>query len=140
MGYPWPDCKLWLRCAVFHVSSCSSLSFLFVAHDNKTYYIAQPVNCVGSWTTEGQCSKSCGTGQVKQTYSVSTTAANGGTECEAADGATRYVNCGTNACRMSFVALCCAQMADVLFSCPQHRAVATQLSSSLLVGAGPTSC
>ena len=53
-----------------------------------------PVNCVGAW---GACSVSCGDGT--QTYAVTTPAANGGTACPVANGATRPCTgppCGVN--------------------------------------------
>ena len=42
------------------------------------------INCVGSW---GDCTVTCGGGT--QTYAVTTAAANGGTDCQAADASTQ---------------------------------------------------
>ncbi len=55
-----------------------------------------PVNCVGSW---GACSKTCGSGT--QTFTVTTPAANGGTSCSYANGATQ--TCNTQACPQNCV-------------------------------------
>ncbi len=54
-----------------------------------------PVNCVGSWVG---CNVTCGTGI--DTYTITTPAANGGTACPTADGATKacvLAPCGVDA-------------------------------------------
>ena len=59
---------------------------------------ACPVNCVGSWSGFGACSKSCGTGTQSQTYIVTTAAANGGSACPATHGQVNTQTCNTQAC------------------------------------------
>eukprot|EP00996_Jenningsia_fusiforme_P001400 NODE_2286_length_1241_cov_21.778523_g2082_i0.p1 GENE.NODE_2286_length_1241_cov_21.778523_g2082_i0~~NODE_2286_length_1241_cov_21.778523_g2082_i0.p1 ORF type:complete len:251 (-),score=28.57 NODE_2286_length_1241_cov_21.778523_g2082_i0:143-895(-) len=49
-----------------------------------------------AWSAFGACSATCGTGTQTRTWTVSTPAANGGTECPAALSEDR--NCNTNAC------------------------------------------
>ena len=60
-----------------------------------------PVNCIGSWGIFGGCSKTCGSGTQSQTYAVSTPAANGGTACPVAQGATNTQTCNTGVCPVS---------------------------------------
>lgn len=58
-----------------------------------------PVNCVGSWLLNGNCTGACGggNGTLPELFNVSTAAANNGTDCEAAHGATRSSTPCTNA-------------------------------------------
>ena len=62
---------------------------------------ACPVDCVGEWKTTGTCSKTCGGGQVTQTYSITQFASNGGESCAFADGATQEADCNMHACEPS---------------------------------------
>jgi hypothetical protein len=57
-----------------------------------------PVSCVGSWSAYGPCNATCGGGSRTATYSVGQDAQHGGAACEAADGAVRTEECGTDAC------------------------------------------
>ncbi len=59
-----------------------------------------PVNCVGSWYNDDTCSASCGGWVYLQIYSISTPAANWGTSCAYANGATRWgsTSCNTYSC------------------------------------------
>ncbi|MDB4031338.1 hypothetical protein N9471_00480, partial [bacterium] len=62
---------------------------------NCTCLAGPPVDCVGTWSESSACSEGdgCGTGTTSQTYTVTTDAANGGTACEAADGAVATAAC-----------------------------------------------
>ena len=62
------------------------------------YCESEPVPCVGEWGAWGDCSEPCGTGTQSRSYSVSIAAANGGAQCEAADGAQDSQDCNTDAC------------------------------------------
>ena len=62
---------------------------------------ACPVDCVGEWKTTGTCSKTCGGGQVTQTYSITQFASNGGESCAFADGATQKQIANMHACEPS---------------------------------------
>ena len=56
------------------------------------------VNCVGSWSEYGDCSESCGGGTQSRTFTVTTPASGGGTECDAANNATESQDCNQQAC------------------------------------------
>ena len=58
------------------------------------------VNCAGSWNNNATCSLSCGGGVYQQTYTISQNAANGGTACPYANGATQWggTSCNTQPC------------------------------------------
>jgi hypothetical protein len=60
-----------------------------------------PVDCVGSWLPAGACQGPCGVsnGVLPELYFITTAAAHGGIECEAAHGATRSsTECSTLPC------------------------------------------
>ena len=55
-----------------------------------------PINCVlGSWSNEGGCSKTCGSGVMQQTNAIITNPAHGGTICGPRQ---RTVSCNTQPC------------------------------------------
>lgn len=56
------------------------------------------VNCAGSWSGWGICSAAC---TQTQTFKVQQPASNGGTVCEAADGATQTQACGGGSCKQA---------------------------------------
>ena len=65
----------------------------------KCFYHAGSVNCAGNWTDDATgCSVSCGNGTKKQTFHITTPAANGGANCTAADLATQNVQCNLGTC------------------------------------------
>jgi hypothetical protein len=78
-------------------SSYASLGFyaLTVTYPAVTAEPPKPVDCVGSWSSYGDCDASCS--QVS-TYGITQTAANGGAECPTAAGATRSQTCTGGAC------------------------------------------
>ena len=56
------------------------------------------VDCVGEWTDQGTCSKTCGGGWKKQKFIVSKRAQNGGASCSASENALRDVKCNEHDC------------------------------------------
>jgi len=64
-----------------------------------------PVDCVGGWVDNSTCSASCGGGVKQQTYTITTPAANGGTSCPYANGATQWgsTSCNTTVCPVNCV-------------------------------------
>jgi hypothetical protein len=60
--------------------------------------MATKVNCVGSWSSYGSCSASCGGGNQTRTYRVSVPASGGGNACPYAHGQTQSQSCNTGAC------------------------------------------
>merc|ERR1711994_289961 len=56
------------------------------------------VNCVGSWSGYGSCSATCGSGVQTRTYTITTNAANGGSQCPQVNGATQTRTCNNGAC------------------------------------------
>ncbi len=61
------------------------------------------VSCIGSWSDNGTCSKSCGGGVEQQTYTITRNASGGGTACPYTNGATQWgsTSCNTQACLCS---------------------------------------
>jgi len=60
-----------------------------------------PINCVlDSWTNEGGCSKTCGSGGMQQTRAILTNPAHGGKAC---GPRRRTVNCNTQPCPINCV-------------------------------------
>merc|ERR1719320_1006668 len=59
---------------------------------------ACPVNCVGSWSAYGSCSKTCGPGSETRTYSITTPASGGGSQCPYFDGNTQNRICNNGSC------------------------------------------
>jgi hypothetical protein len=57
-----------------------------------------PVGCVGTWSAFGTCSVTCGAGTRTRAYVISRPAADGGTACSVADGATQTQNCNAGLC------------------------------------------
>eukprot|EP01047_Picozoa_sp_COSAG01_P079211 COSAG01_NODE_14935_length_1393_cov_18.225657_1_plen_325_part_01 len=62
-----------------------------------------PINCVGAWGSWGSCSATCGGGTQIRSFSTITAAANGGSACTAAQGATQSQTCGTTPCPVNCV-------------------------------------
>lgn len=60
-----------------------------------------PINCVGSWSEWSACDKTCGGGTQNRTYTVTTAAQNGGTQCLVANGTRETQACNTQACAVS---------------------------------------
>jgi uncharacterized protein (DUF1800 family) len=61
------------------------------------------INCIGSWSQYGTCTKQCGGGTQQRLYSVRVTAANGGNVCPSVNGATQTRTCNVNRCHSAFV-------------------------------------
>merc|ERR1712054_730919 len=59
---------------------------------------ACPVDCVGSWSSYSACSATCGDGTQSRVYSVTTSASNGGAECNSVDNETQSQDCNDGAC------------------------------------------
>ena len=58
-----------------------------------------PVGCEGDWGPwSTECTATCGGGVLSQEYSIASPAQYGGAECDATDGATNTVPCGTGPC------------------------------------------
>ena len=57
-----------------------------------------PIDCEGSWSELPPCSKECGGGTQKQTYTFTRNAENGGNECPATNGQERIINCNEHPC------------------------------------------
>ncbi len=66
---------------------------------------ACPVNCVGSWSNNANCSATCGGWVYQQTYTITTNAANGGAGCAYSNGATQWwgTSCNTQWCPVNCV-------------------------------------
>jgi len=63
----------------------------------KIYKIS-PIDCVGSFVNEGNCSKECGTGTQKQIYQITTSAQYGGGTCPYEDSYEKEIDCNTQNC------------------------------------------
>lgn len=57
-----------------------------------------PIDCQGEWSTFGECSLSCGSGQHSSTFEVQSNAEFGGIECKASDGTIKTQSCQTQPC------------------------------------------
>lgn len=57
-----------------------------------------PVDCVGEWSEWGECDAECGGGTKTRTYSVTTSAIAGGTECDYSQNETQTDDCNTDDC------------------------------------------
>lgn len=57
-----------------------------------------PVNCVGSWGPYDSCSDLCGGGTQTRRYTVTRSAAHGGSPCEHSDGYEQTRSCNTYSC------------------------------------------
>jgi len=64
----------------------------------RIYTSSPPINCVGNLGPFSQCSKTCGGGTQTKTYTVTTPAQYGGTECPNLNGDTQIQPCNTQPC------------------------------------------
>ena len=64
----------------------------------RIYTSSPPINCVGNLSPFSQCSKTCGGGTQTKTYTVTTPAQYGGTECPNLNGDTQTQPCNTQHC------------------------------------------
>eukprot|EP01052_Picozoa_sp_SAG31_P008733 SAG31_NODE_445_length_15593_cov_8.514974_3_plen_2691_part_00 len=62
-----------------------------------------PVNCVGSWSEFGNCTRQCGGGLRTRTYTATTVAAHGGSEstCAAVNGSVSSETCNDHPCSIT---------------------------------------
>ena len=57
-----------------------------------------PIDCVGAWSEWSTCSETCGLGAVQRTFTVSTSAENGGAECNFANSGVDSLECNEGNC------------------------------------------
>ena len=57
-----------------------------------------PIDCVGKFVKDSECSKSCGGGTYTEKYQITTPAQHNGIECPFEDGAVKEVECNTQMC------------------------------------------
>jgi len=57
-----------------------------------------PKDCVGAWSWYSSCSSSCGSGSRTKTYSITTEARYGGSQCPYSDGDSQTQGCDSGAC------------------------------------------
>ena len=57
-----------------------------------------PIDCVGKFVKDSECSKSCGGGTYTEKYQITTPAQHNGIECPFEDGAVKEVECNTQIC------------------------------------------
>jgi len=96
------------RCDVFDLEVDSVVSSdRFDCMYNESASIADsvdPVDCVlSSWSNDGECSVTCGSGTRSQTRSIITPAADGGAEC---GSTSRTISCSSGACPVTPVEQC----------------------------------
>ena len=116
------DYTLTVTVSGFGGSSSKSVNFTI----NRA---ALPVNCVGSWSDTSTCSVSCGGGVKQQVYTITTPAANGGTQCPYSNGATQWgsTSCNTQPCVVPVNGSCSATHYDCSSgSSVNHGADSTQ--------------
>ena len=61
-------------------------------------YKITPINCVGSFINDGECSKPCDAGKQKQIYQITTQSKYGGTVCNFTEGSERLIDCNLHPC------------------------------------------
>ena len=64
----------------------------------KIEFIAQPIDCIGSFVNKGVCSKTCGPGDQEQEYKISQPAEYGGASCSKNQNDKRTIPCNLTPC------------------------------------------
>lgn len=83
--------------AYIYTSTCSKISNCILKTFSRIIQMSL-VDCVGEWSGFGECSQSCGSGTQIRTFTITTQAANNGTECAFANGDTQSQGCNTFGC------------------------------------------
>merc|ERR1719162_173568 len=94
----WSGCKVDYHLTGLFRNTCHDLYCIEMGKCCKSNVEMKPVDCVGSWSKFGTCSKTCGTGAQQRTFTTTTQVAHGGNPCEAAHFDVESKECATNEC------------------------------------------
>jgi hypothetical protein len=91
-------------------SDGTSIAYGLYGNDNNgnyqgsiEIYKISPVDCIGSFVNDGECSATCGGGKQKQIYQITESAQFDGETCPNQDGEEKEIDCNTQDCSINCV-------------------------------------